>query len=178
MSPPILQPKTHQARKHAKPKREREKKREASQIKPRYPHHGATKGRHLAACHRPPPSAWRRGRAWPSPCGGGRPSGRKHRCVTVGRHATVLTGLVGLLLPVSILITRPTYAQPPIAQRRPEPGREGGKQTQRLPPSISRPTQSSLRPRSRRLTASRCTRRRRTRRLSRRRRRRRGPLPG
>ena len=95
------------------PKREREKKREASQIKPRCPHHGATKGRHLAACHRPPPSAWRRGRAWPSPCEGGRPSGRKHRCVTVGRHATVLTGLVGLLLPVSILITRPTYAQPP-----------------------------------------------------------------
>ena len=92
--------------------REREK-REASQIKPRCPHHGATKGRHLAACHRPPPSAWRRGRAWPSPCEGGRPSGRKHRCVTVGRHATVLTGLVGLLLPVSILITRPTYAQPP-----------------------------------------------------------------
>ena len=67
----------------------RKAKREASQIQPRCPHHGATKGRHPATCHRLPPPAWRRGRAWPPPCEGGRPSGRKHRCVTVGRHATV-----------------------------------------------------------------------------------------
>ena len=98
------------------PKRERERI-EASQIQPWCPHHGATMRSTLTPAHSH------------HPVKGVRPSGREHRCVTVGRHASVLTGLLGLVLPGSILITRPTYAQPPIAQRRPDLGGREGNQT-------------------------------------------------